>query len=74
MESGRQPVQFCKALGGVAFGCDVLLLVVQVLLKVLLYVNRNRRLIRDGSPGRPPRLSHCSLALPSSIACLAYLY
>ena len=33
MESGRQPVQFCKALGGVAFGCDVLLLVVQVLLK-----------------------------------------
>ena len=25
---------------------------------VLLYVHRNRRLIRDGSPGRPPRLSH----------------
>ena len=28
--------------------------------EVLLYVHRNRRLItiRDGSPGRPPRLSH----------------
>ena len=25
---------------------------------VLLYVHRNRRLIRDGSPGRPPRLLH----------------
>ena len=24
---------------------------------VLLYVHRNRRLIRDGNPGRPPRLS-----------------
>ena len=30
---------------------------------VLLYVHRNRRLIRDGSPGRPPRRSHSSLAL-----------
>ena len=30
---------------------------------VLLYVHRNRRLIRDGSPGRPPRLSHSSWAL-----------
>ena len=27
---------------------------------VLLYVHRNRRLIRDWSPGRPPRLSHSS--------------
>ena len=27
---------------------------------VLLYAHRNRRLIRDGSPGRPPRLSHSS--------------
>ena len=26
--------------------------------EVLLYVHKNRRLIRDGSPGRPPRLSH----------------
>ena len=25
--------------------------------EVLLYVHRNRRLIRDGSPGRPPLLS-----------------
>ena len=30
---------------------------------VLLYVHRNRRLIRDGSPGRPPQLSHSSRAL-----------
>ena len=30
---------------------------------VLLYVHINRRLIRDGSPGRPPRLSHSSWAL-----------
>ena len=30
---------------------------------VLLYVHRNRRLIRDGSPGRPPRLSHSSWTL-----------
>ena len=30
---------------------------------VLLYVHRNRRLIRDGSPGRPPPLSHSSSAL-----------
>ena len=28
--------------------------------EVLLYVHRNRSLIRDGSPGRPPRLSHSS--------------
>ena len=27
---------------------------------VLLYVHRNRRLIRDGSPGRPHRLLHSS--------------
>ena len=26
----------------------------------LLYVRRNRRLFRDGSPGQPPRLSHSS--------------
>ena len=29
-----------------------------VVVEVLLYVHRNRRLIRDGSPGRPSRLSH----------------
>ena len=33
---------------------------------VLLYVHRNRRIIRDGSPGRPLRLSHSSWALASS--------
>ena len=32
-------------------------------IEALLYVHRNRRLIRDGSPGRPPRLSHSSWAL-----------
>ena len=32
----------------------------QFQVKVLLYVHRNRRLIRDESPGRPPRLSHSS--------------
>ena len=31
-----------------------------VMVEVLLYVHRNRRFIRDGSPGRPPRLSHSS--------------
>ena len=30
---------------------------------VLLYVHRNRRPIRDGSPGRPPRLWHSSWGL-----------
>ena len=30
---------------------------------VVLYVHRNRRLIRDGSPGRPPRFSHSSWTL-----------
>ena len=30
---------------------------------VLLYVHRNRRFIRDWSPGRPPGLSHSSWAL-----------
>ena len=35
------------------------------LVQVLLYVHRNRGLIRNGSPGRPPRLSHSSPALTS---------
>ena len=49
---------------------------------VLLYVHRNHRLIRDGTPGRPPRLSHSSWALQVSggtceflttwIACLLF--
>ena len=33
------------------------------MVEALLYGHRNRRLIRDGSPGRPPRLSHSSWAL-----------
>ena len=32
-------------------------------------VHRNRRLIRDGSPGRPPPLSHSSWVLSSSLQC-----
>ena len=32
--------------------------------EVLLYVHRSRRFIRDGGPGRPPRLSHTSWARP----------
>ena len=28
--------------------------------EVLLYVHKNRMFIRDGSPGRPPRLPHSS--------------
>ena len=32
-----------------------------ILLCVLLYVHRNHRFIRDGSPGRPPGLSHKQL-------------
>ena len=35
------------------------------LVEVLLYVHRNCRFIRDGSPGCPPRLSHSSCALAS---------
>ena len=36
---------------------------VVVFVEVFLYVHRNRRFIRDGSPGRPPRLSHGSSEL-----------
>ena len=38
----------------------VVVVVVVVVVEVLLYVHRNRWFIRDGSPGRPPRLSHSS--------------
>ena len=34
---------------------------------VLLCVHRNRRFFRDGSPGRPPWLSHSSWALSTSV-------
>ena len=46
------------------------------LVEVLLYVHRNRRFIRDGSPGRPPRLSHSSWALkfPFTFCCPLYAY
>ena len=39
---------------------------------VLLYVHRNRRLIRDWSPGRPPRLSHSSWALKCMSSILIF--
>ena len=39
---------------------DVNPAVVVVVVEVLLYVHKNRRLIRDGNPGRPPRLSPSS--------------
>ena len=44
---------------------------------VLLYVHRDRRLIRDGSPGRPPRLSHSSWAVfqcHNTAVCCSTLY
>ena len=31
------------------------------------YVHRNRRLIRDGNPGRPPRLSHSSCVVVKKV-------
>ena len=42
---------------------------------VLLYVHRNRRLIRDGSPGRSPRLSHSSwsLGIPPAVKPLSLI-
>ena len=43
------------------------------LVEVLLYVHRNRRLIRDGSPGRPPRLSHSSRALLLQVSTVGSL-
>ena len=41
---------------------------VTVVVEVLLYVHRNRRLIRDGSPGRPPRHSDSSWVVRVSVA------
>ena len=41
---------------------------------MLLYVHRNRRLIRDGSPGRPSRLSHSSYILPCVCTRWASVY
>ena len=45
----------------------------QVVAEVLLYVHRNHRFIRDGSPGRPPRLSLSSWALCSR-SMLLYIH
>ena len=42
---------------------NVLTWVTRNVVKVLLYVHRNCRLIMDGSPGRSPQLSHSSWAL-----------
>ena len=42
--------------------------------EVLLYVHRNRRLVRDGSPRQPPQLSHSTWALTVSICTLIFLY
>ena len=39
----------------------------EVDIEVLLYIHRNQRLIRDRSPGWPPRLSHSSRALITSL-------
>ena len=41
----------------------VVVVVVVVVVEVWLYLHRYRRFIRDGSPGRLPRLSHSSWAL-----------
>ena len=40
------------------------------LVEVLLYVHRNRRLIRDGSPGLPPQLTFTQLLFYVSVCVL----
>ena len=45
-----------------------------VVVEVLLYIQRNRRLIRDGNPGRPPRLSSSSWALRVDVPLVEFLY
>ena len=44
------------------------------LVEALLYVHRNRRFIGDGSPGRPPQLSHSSWTLWNILVWLVYFY
>ena len=44
------------------------------MVEVLLYVHRNRRFIRDGSLGRPPRLSHSSWALRQNENNYKFIY
>ena len=46
---------------------EVLLYLQVVVVEVLLYLHRNGRLIRDGNPGRPPRLSRSSSSLRSDV-------
>jgi len=41
---------------------------------VLIYVHRHCRLIRDGSPRRPPRLSHSYWALTDIELLIYYIY
>ena len=54
------PVRFCSSVLSVT---HVHVCPERLVVEVLLYLHRNRRLIRDGSPGRTPRLSHSSWAL-----------
>ena len=54
-------------------GCRTPVLTVSPWSWALLYVHGNRRLIRDGSPGRPPRPSHSSWALTVLPEALHYI-
>ena len=59
-----------------SWDCFVVVVVVVVevvVVEVLLYVHRNRRLIRDGSPGRPPRLSHSSMSSALLLFLIAFI-
>ena len=47
--------------------------VVVVVVEALLYVHRNRRLIRDGSPGRPPRLALTQLLSSVKLCCYFFI-
>ena len=71
---GHVPVTACRGLCAwrrsvsslfVSLCCAVVFVVVVAVVdvEVLLYFHRNGRLIRDGSPGRPSRLSHSSWTL-----------
>ena len=69
---GHVPVTECRVICAwrrsvsslfVSLCCAVVVVAAVVVVEVLLYVHRNGRLSRDGSPGRPPRLSHSSRVL-----------
>ena len=53
-------ISSCTALATGLAAAVSRIVVVAAAAEVLLYVHRNRRLISDGSPGRPPRFSHSS--------------